>query len=85
MDEQLYDATKLDERWERIVSIQFKEVPSNLIAEVRAILDRLLSTTEISRRYVSPFTGKRYGLMDKVIDEGIPYVIESKVTQQKHR
>lgn len=81
----LYTEKLVDELWNMRIRDGFKDVPHEILQEARRAFDRVLTHTTTLVQYVCPFTGKRFGRMDKVIRGGIDFVIQSKVSEHKNR
>ncbi len=81
----LYTDKLVDDLWNMRIEGDFKDVPEEILQEARRAFDRILSHTTTVVQYVCPFTGKRFGRMEKVIRAGIDFVIQSKVSAHKSR
>ena len=81
----LYTEKVVDELWDMRIRDDYKNVPDEILQEARRAFDRVLSHTTTVAQYVCPFTGKRFGRMDKVIRGGIDFVIQSKVNENQNR
>lgn len=82
----------LDERWEIYLRNTEDVHPADIIEAAKASMYGILfpknaenTVVRTHQQYECPFTGKRYGSMDKLVRAAIPYLIERKIAEKKHK
>ena len=91
-----YPRSYVEERWDIYLSglrIESEELPpDDIIEAAKTSMFNIMYPTgtenavvQTHQQYECPFTGKRFGSMDKLVRAAIPHLISAKITEKKNR
>lgn len=82
----------VDERWEIYLRNIEEAPPADIIEAAKESMYNIMypkgAETAVVRtheQFECPFTGKRYGSMDKLIRAAIPHLIQNKIAEKQHK
>ncbi|MEC0373334.1 hypothetical protein, partial [Paenibacillus chibensis] len=87
-----YPRRYVEERWEIHLRNAEESPAADIIEAAKASMFGILfpknaenAVVRTHQQYECPFTGKRYGSMDKLVRTAIPYLIERKTAEKAHK